>query len=142
MDSLVAHISHDKELAYGIFNFQCGLCNESYYREFIRHLNSRIWEHIVISLLTKKNVKPKGSAVSNHLLLCTHLPSFGSFSVLAMENIKFVLKLKESLLVMRDRPTLNRYIRSAPLYLSIRQSIAKVNSSFGEFNSRILLIRF
>ena len=33
------------------------------------------------------------------------------------ENKKFQLELKESLLIMRDKPSFNRNIRSAPLYL-------------------------
>ena len=89
----------------------------SYYGECVRYLNVRIGEHIGISLLTKKKVKPKGSAVCDHLLLCNHSPSFENFSVLTKENKKFLLQLKESLLIMRDKPPLNRNIRSAPLYL-------------------------
>ena len=34
-----------------------------------------------------------------------------------VENEKFLLKLKESLLIMRDKSSLNRNIRSASLYL-------------------------
>ena len=83
----------------------------------MKHLNEKIGEHIGISPLTKKKVKPKGSAVSDHLLLCNHFPFFENFSVLAKENKKFLLELKESLLIMRDKPSLNRNIRSAPLYL-------------------------
>ena len=68
------HIS--KELTSGVvYKFQCGLCNESYYGECVRHLNVRIGEHIGISPLTRKKVKPKGSSVSDHLLLCYHSPS-------------------------------------------------------------------
>ena len=66
--------------------------------------------------MAKKKAKPKGSAVSNHLLLCNHLPSFETFSVLPKENRKFVLELKEILLIMRDK-RLNRNVRSASLYL-------------------------
>ena len=107
-----------KELASGVvYKFQCGLCNESYYGECVRHLNVRIGEHIGISPLTRKKVKPKGSAVSDHLLLWNHSPSFENFDVLTKENKKFLLELKESLLIMRDKPSLNRNIRSAPLYL-------------------------
>ena len=107
-----------KELTSGaVYKFQCELCKESYYGEYVRHLNVRIGEHIGISLLTRKKVKPKGSAVSDHLLLCNHSPSFENFSVLTKENKKFLLELKESLLIMRDKPSLNRSIRSAPLYL-------------------------
>ena len=65
--------------------------------------------------MTKKKVKFKGSAVSDHLLLCKHSPSFENFSVLTKENRKFVLELKESLLIMREKHFLNRNIRSAPL---------------------------
>ena len=79
-------------------------------------LNVRIGEHIGISPLTTKKSKPKGSTVSDHLLLCNHSPSFEDFSVLIKENKKFLLELKESLLIMRDKPSLNRNIRSAPLY--------------------------
>ena len=34
-----------------------------------------------------KKVKPKGSAVSNHLLLCNHSPSFENFSVTETLNL-------------------------------------------------------
>ena len=66
-----------KELISGVVcKFQGGLCNESYYGECVRHLNVRIGEHIRISPMTKKKVKPNGSAISDHLLLCNHSPSF------------------------------------------------------------------
>ena len=58
-----------------VYKFQCGFYHESYYGECVRHLNVRIGQHIGISPLTKKNVKPKGSAVSDHLLLCNHSPT-------------------------------------------------------------------
>ena len=107
-----------KELPSGVvYKFQYGFCNESYYAECVRHFNVRIGEDIRISSLTKRIVKPKGSAASDHLLLCNHSPSFENFGVLTKENKKFLLELKESLLIMRDKPSLNRNIRSAPLYL-------------------------
>ena len=106
-----------KELTSGVvYKFQCGLCNESCYGKCVSHLNVRIGEHIQISPLTKKKVKPKGSAVSDHLLLCNHSPSFKNFTVLTKEN-KLLLELKESLLIMRYKPSLNRNIRSALVYL-------------------------
>ena len=47
-----------KELTSGVvYKFQCGLCNEYYYGKCVRHLNTRIGEHIKISPLTKKKVK-------------------------------------------------------------------------------------
>ena len=71
-----------------IYKFQCGFCNESYYGECVRHLNVRIREHVGISQLTTKKVKPKGSAVSDHFLLCNHSPSFKNFSVLTKKKKK------------------------------------------------------
>ena len=100
-----------------IYRFQCGLCNESCYGEFVRNLNVRIGEHIVISPLIKKQVKSKNSSVALHLLFCNHSTSCDDFSILMRENKKFLLELKESYLIMRDKPSLNRNITSAPWYL-------------------------
>ena len=56
-----------KDLTSGaVHKFQCGLCNESCYGEYVRHVNVRIAEHIGISPLTKKQVKPKKSSVADH----------------------------------------------------------------------------
>ena len=83
------------ELTSGVvYKFQCGLCNESCYGECVRHLNVKIGEHIGISPMTKKKVKPKGSAVSDHMLLCNHSPSFENFSVLTKENKKNCTKIE------------------------------------------------
>ena len=71
-----------------------------------------------MSPLTGKKVKPvNDSAVRDHLPHCNYLPSFDNFSILAHENRKLLLQIKESLLIMRDKRSLNRNISSAPLYL-------------------------
>ena len=107
-----------KDLTSGVvYKFHSGLCNESYYGECIRHLNVRIGEHTGISPLTRKQVKPKSSSVADHLLLCNHSASYDDFSILTHDSSKFLLELKESLLILRDKPSLNRNITSAPLYL-------------------------
>ena len=54
-----------------VYKFQCGLCNESYNGECMGHLNVRLGEHIGISPLTIKQVKPKNSSVADQLLLAT-----------------------------------------------------------------------
>ena len=92
------------------------LCNESYYCEYVRHLNVRIGEHIGISPLIKKQVEPK-SSVANHLLFCNHPASSEGFSILTCENKNLLLELKENMLIMRDKPSLNRNNTLAPLYL-------------------------
>ena len=59
----------------------------------------------------------KNSSVADHLLLCNHSVSYDDFRILTRENKTFLLELKESLFIMRDKPSLNRSITSAPLYL-------------------------
>ena len=70
-----------------------------------------------ISPLTRKQVKPENSSLAHHLLLCNHSASYDDFSILMRENKKFLLELKESLLIMRDKPSFNRNHTPAPLYL-------------------------
>ena len=72
-----------------------------------------------MSPLTGKKVKvSKNSNICYHLLHCNFLHSFGKFSVLAHENKKHLLEIKERLLIMRDKASLNRNtFNSAPLYL-------------------------
>ena len=95
--------------------FQCGLCNESSYREYLRHLVVRNSDHIYISPLTSK----KGNNVVCHLSLnCNYSPSFEDFRVLCHDNKEFLLEPKESLLVIIDRPSINQIIHSDPLNLN------------------------
>ena len=90
--------------------FQCGLCNESYYGECVRHLTVRSGEHIGISPLTNKRVQPgKNSAVCHRWLNCNYSPTFEDFSVLSHENKKYLVELKESLLIL-DHQRLRTYV--------------------------------
>ena len=75
----------------------------------IRHLDIRYGKHIGVSPLTKKKFKPVNNrAAHDHLLYYIYLSSFDNFSIFARENKKFLLEIKESLLIMRDKPLLNR----------------------------------
>ena len=80
-----------------------------YYRKCIRHLAVRRGGHIGVSRLTNKFM---------NLLNCNYLPTFEDFSVLCHENKKYLLELKESLLLMRDRPSMNQNIGSVRLCLN------------------------
>ena len=117
--SFVYFYSIPKGLISGVaYKFESGLYNESYYGESIRRLDIRSGKHIGVSLLTENNVKPSNnSAVCDHLLHCNFLLSIDNFIVLTLENKKYLLKIKESLLIMTDKSSLNRNINSAPLYL-------------------------
>ena len=68
---------------------------------------------MTVSNLTEKRFKNmKGSAVSDHRVQCDCIISFHDFDVLASDTNKFTLLIKESLLIKRDKPVLNRTIMS------------------------------
>ena len=101
-----------------VYKFLCGNCNVTYYGKTIRHLKQRASEHMGVSHLTGKVIKSQQStAVRDHLLFCSHQVSIDDFSILATGRNNFELELKESLLIHRDKPSLNKTTTSAPLYL-------------------------
>ena len=64
-----------------------------------------------VSDLTGKRFKSvKQSAVSDHLLECNCSIEFDLFDILASNANKFRLLIKESLLIKRDQPQLNKTI--------------------------------
>ena len=105
-------------LIYNNYKFSCSCCNATYYGETERHLFVRASEHLGITPLTQKRVKnPKKSANMDHILLEGHNATYDDFSILISENNQFKLHLKESLLIKRDKPELNRNIYTHPLEL-------------------------
>ena len=75
-------------------------------------------EPIRIAPLTFRKTKPsEESAISDHVWNCNNISSFEEFTILANENNKLVLEIKEILLVKQDRPILNKNISSAKLSL-------------------------
>ena len=57
------------------------------------------------------------SAIMDHILLEGHNATYDDFSILVPEKYQFKLQLKESLLIKRDKPELNRNIYTHPLEL-------------------------
>ena len=101
-----------------VYRYTCSNCNVTYYGKTYRHFFTRAAEHMGISNLTEKCVKNvKQSAVSDHLLQCDCSINFDDFDILASETNNFRLLIKESLLIMRDKPVLDRTTTSFPLKL-------------------------
>jgi Uri superfamily endonuclease len=101
-----------------VYKFSCGSCNASYYGKTFRHFKTRASEHAGISHLTGKSVKNNNStAIKDHMLECDHVVTFQDFSAISTAKNNFHLEIKESLLISRDKPILNRNISSLPLYL-------------------------
>ena len=100
-----------------VCKYTCGSCNSSYYCETDRHLKVRPLEHIGISPLTFKKVKPsKENAIWDHLVNGNNIPSFDEFSILAYGHHKYILEINESLFIKRDRPALNKNISFDELF--------------------------
>ena len=94
------------------------ICNSSYYGETERHLKLRSGKHIGTSPLIFKKTKPsKESSIRDHHLQCDNNSSFDEFTILAQGNKKYLLGIKESLLIQRDQAVLNKNISSAMLHL-------------------------
>ena len=105
-----------KELqSHLVYKFSCGNCKIIYYGKTEYHLKVRSSDHIGISHLTGKRVECKPSAVSDHLSLHNHDREFNDFTISFRDNNGFRLLLKESALISRDFPVLNRNTPSIPL---------------------------
>ena len=91
-----------------IYKFMCSCCNATY-GQTQRHFFVRACEDLAITPLTGKFVKtPKKSAIFDQTLLYGHKASFDNFSILVKKSNPFKLQLKESLLISRDKPILNK----------------------------------
>ena len=96
----------------------CSCCNTTYCGQTQRHFFVRTSEHLGITPLTGKFVKtPKKFAIFDHLFLDGHKARFGNFLILFKESNAFKLQLKESLLISRVKPVLNKTIYLFPLVL-------------------------
>ena len=90
----------------------------SCYGKTYRHFFTRAAEHMSISNLTGKHRKSvKQPAISDHVLEWNCSIDFDHFHILASDANKFSLLIKESLLIRRYQPRLNKTITSFPLKL-------------------------
>ena len=98
-------------------------------------MDIRCGKHISVSPLTGKKVERSNKRpVPGHWLHCNYLLYFVNFSILAHKNKMYLLEVEESLPIMRNKPTLNKNVSFASLYLcdkSVNESSIKyVNSNF------------
>ena len=84
----------------------CSNCKVTYYGKTYHHFFTRAAEHMGISNLTGKRLKSvKQSFDFDHL------------DIPASDANKFRLLIKESFLIKRDQPQLNKTVKSFPLKL-------------------------
>ena len=100
-----------------VYKYTSGRCNFFNYSEMNRHFKVRSEKHIGIWALTFRKAKPsKDCEILDHLLNCNNIPSFDKLTILAYGHHKYILEIKESLLVKHDRPVLNKNNSSAELF--------------------------
>ena len=92
-------------------HIMCSCCNATYYDQTQIHFFVRAPEHLGITPLIGKFVKPpKKSTIFDQMLLDSHKASFDNFSILLKEGNPFKWQLKESLVISRDKPILNKNV--------------------------------
>ena len=99
-----------------VYKFQCPGCNASYVGKASRNLITRCREHLGITKAGQK-IKVSSSAIWDHINPSGHAASLEDFLVLDRANNDFDLLIHESLLILRDRPSLNSQQSSIPLVL-------------------------
>ena len=86
--------------------------------ENFRHLKVRISEHQGVSPRTGKHLKGTlSTSVRDHMFDCHHVVAWDDFKVFGRESNHWLLEIKESLFIKRDRPSLNENIYSQELFL-------------------------
>ena len=102
-----------------VYQFQCGKCNTAYAGKTMRHMSVRAAEHLGRSPLTGKPTAHHVSSIRDHLMFTcgSHVASLDVFKKIASASSNFELELKESLLIHRDKPVLNKNVTSIPLDL-------------------------
>ena len=101
-----------------VYKFSCGSCTASYIGKTYRHFKVRVSEHQGVSPRTGKPVKGTlSTSVRDHMLVCDHKVVHEDFKFLGNESNRYLLELKESLFIKRDRPSLNKNLHSQELLL-------------------------
>ena len=102
-----------------IYQFQCNRCNSIYIGESIRHTKKRFSEHLGLSALTGKTLKGQNSTtVKDHIDDCKPNASMDDFRIIGRDNTSRTnLRIKESLFIHRDCPSINIQGNSIPLVL-------------------------
>ena len=90
----------------------------SYIGKTYRHYKVRVSEHQGVSPRTGKPVKGiLSTSVRDHMLVCDHKVVREDFKFLGNESNRYLVELKESLFIKRDKPSLNKNLYSEELLL-------------------------
>ena len=99
--------------SFVVYLYSCTSCNARYVGETTRKLMVRVNEHLNVG---------KGSVIFDHLKSnqqCKEACDKTSFKILDQARTHFVLKLKESMHIELEKPTLNKQLYHINLSLTI-----------------------
>ena len=102
------------------YSFKCNSCNANYYGKTKHQFSIRAAEHMRILDLTNKSFKNiKQSFILDHLLTCDCSINFNDFTILSTDSNNFSLLIISVylLVIARDKPILNKTVKSFPLEL-------------------------
>ena len=101
-----------------VYSFKCRCCSASYLGQTVRHLPTRVSEHLGFSALTgRKSCSPVMSSILSHLNSTGHTASLDDFQILSSCSSPDELLVRESLLISKYKPSLNIQGSSVPLLL-------------------------
>ena len=103
-----------------VYKFKCNICNDVYVGKTKRHLLVRQYEHLGKSILTEKPSKyndKNATAIKKHCHQSNHQADSSYLTLYGSASNNFHLKLKESLLILKLKPSLNVAKELMPLYL-------------------------
>ena len=99
-----------------VYKYTCHCCNAMYIGKTKRQLTVRIHEHLGRSVRTNRPItNPPFSAIRTHAHTSDHPIKKGSFEILATSSRDMELCVRESLLTIRDKPSLSNNEKSTEL---------------------------
>ena len=99
-----------------VYKYQCGFCSASYIGKSKRQYRVRIFEHLGRSIRTNRQLStPSFSSIRQHSESCDHPINSDSFSIIASRSNTMELCVTETLLSIRDKPSLCSNERSVEL---------------------------
>ena len=105
-----------------LYRFVCNKCNLIYYGKTFRHFKVRVYEHLGKSLKTDKpytynSKNTNNTTVLNHIHNCKCKASIDDFKIIGSAKNDYHLRIKESIIIKKDNPILNKTVKSIPLSL-------------------------
>ena len=104
-----------------IYKYRCAGCNSCYIGSTKRFWESRLEDHTHISARTGKplNGRQVFSPLQHVKSNCCSAKSVTreDFTIIGRDSDPYVLQVKESIFVGKERPILNNNVTSVPLYL-------------------------